>query len=219
MGVNTASYGPLNERYVTRVKETLDKCIKEYPRTMVLRLDLHFPADKQKTYRKDSTLVTKFIASLKSQIDAEYKRKDKSEVRVHKTSIRYIWVREVSALKHGVALENNEQQTHYHVALMLNKDAYAYPGTFYKQDGRYAHNLSFMIMEAWVRALNLHHEEVHEKYYPLVHFPKNPFYHINKNRENFDDELQPVIDRLLYFAKIYTKENMDGYRNFGCSQS
>ena len=218
MRINTASYGTLNERYVTRIKETLDKCIEEYPRTMVLRLDLHFPSDKQKTYRKDSTLVTKFIASLKSQIDAEYKRKDKNRVRVHKTSIRYIWAREVSELKYRGILEDNVQPIHYHVALMLNKDAYAYPGTFYEQDGRYVHNLSFMIMEAWVRALNLHREEEHKKYYSLVHFPQNPYYHLNNNHPDFDSELPPVIDRLLYLAKVYSKDSSDGFRNFGCSQ-
>lgn len=218
MKVNTDAYGPLNERYVTRIKQTLDKCIEEHPRTMVIRFDLHFPSNKQKTYRKDSTLVTKFIASLKSQIESEYKRKKKLEVRVHKTSLRYLWVREFGSRPDDDLSEDDNQPVHYHVALMLNKDAYAYPGTFYKQEGTYVHNLSFMIMEAWVRALNLHREENYEKYYPLVHFPQNPYYHLNRNQPEFTDELQPVIDRLLYLAKIYSKDSSDGFRNFGCSQ-
>lgn len=218
MKVNTDAYGPLNERYVTRIKQTLDKCMKEHPRAMVLRFDLHFPSDKQKTYRKDSTLVTKFIASLKSQIESEYKRKKKSDIRVHKTSLRYLWVREFGLRHDDYLSEGDNQPVHYHVALMLNKDAYAYPGAFYKQEGTYVHNLSFMIMQAWVRALSLHREEGCEKYYPLVHFPLNPYYHLNRNQANFTDELQPVIDRLLYLAKIYSKDSSDGFRNFGCSQ-
>lgn len=213
MKVNVASYGPLNERYVTRIKETLNKCIEAYPRTMVLRLDLRFPVDKEKIYWKDSTLITKFVAYLKSQMAANNKRKRKLGIRVHETEVRYIWVREVSNIH-----DEKKSSIHYHVALMLNKDAYAGPGDFHYQGDSFTHNLSFMVKEAWARALNLHHEEGYNKYYPLVHFPNNPFYHIHAYRGSFDDELQPVIGRLLYFAKIYTKENMEGYRNFGCSQ-
>lgn len=38
MSINTASYGLLNINHVKRLKETLDKALREYPRTLVVRV-------------------------------------------------------------------------------------------------------------------------------------------------------------------------------------
>lgn len=219
MNINTAAYGPLRTRYVTRIRATLDKCLEAYPRTMVLRVDLHLPSDKINIYRKDDGLVTKFISSLRSQICAHYTRKKKDGIRVYHTDIRYIWVREFGQIRDEIMEKQEESlQVHYHVALLINKDAYAYPGAFFEQGNTSSHNLSFMIMQAWVRALSLHCEDQHEKHYSLVHFPENPYYHLNSNQEDFKEKLKSVLDRLDYLAKIYSKDSSDGYRNFGCSQ-
>ena len=219
MNINKSAYGPLNDRYVTRMKKTLDNCLNAYPRTMVLRIDLHLPSDKIHIYRKDDGLVKKFIASLKSQIYAQYCRKQKAGTRVYQTNIRYIWVREFGQVgMTPLARDQESDKIHYHVALLLNKDAYAYPGSYVSQSEGYQHNLAFMIMNAWIRALNLHREESYEKYYPLVHFPEKPYYHLNTRDNDFGRILDEVIVRLEYLAKIYSKDNSDGYRNFGCSQ-
>ncbi|WP_426721006.1 YagK/YfjJ domain-containing protein [Enterobacter cloacae complex sp. 301C7] len=63
------------------------------------------------------------------------------------------------------AKEFNEcGKKHYHVALLFNREAYAYPGSYTSADGEYTHNLAMMIMEAWVRArLNIVN---HQQYYP-----------------------------------------------------
>ncbi|ECE4235544.1 inovirus Gp2 family protein [Salmonella enterica] len=195
------------EKYMVRIKETLHKSLREYHRTMVLRVDLRLPDNSP--YAKDPTLITRFMESLKSQKNADQLKKISFRKRIHHCRIRYIWVREF----------NEKGKKHYHVALFLNKDAYAYPGS-HKPDrsGRYRHNLSFMIMEAWIRTLYLNQEENYQKYYPLVSFPKNRYAYLDILSSTFLSDYKIVMNRLKYFAKERSKDYSDGQRNFGCSQ-
>ncbi|WP_199063700.1 inovirus-type Gp2 protein, partial [Serratia sp. ASV30] len=68
MSINTASYGLLNINHVKRLKETLDKALREYPRTLVVRVDLKLPDFEYALYSDDPTLITRFITSLKTQM-------------------------------------------------------------------------------------------------------------------------------------------------------
>ena len=43
--VNVNSNGPLNTNYMKRIKDTLNKSLKEHFRTIVLRIDLRLPDD------------------------------------------------------------------------------------------------------------------------------------------------------------------------------
>lgn len=71
MSINTNSYGVLNKNYVKRIQETITKALNDYPRLMVLRVDLRLPEIETGTYKSDSGIVTRFIVSLKSQIEAD----------------------------------------------------------------------------------------------------------------------------------------------------
>lgn len=208
MNINTNSYGTLNSNYVKRIQDTLNKALSEYPRVMVLRVDLRLPEIDPGSYNSDSGLVTRFVVSLKAQIEADLLKKQKAGKRVHTCYVRHIWVREFN--EHG--------KKHYHVVLLFNREAYAYPGSYTSADGEYTHNLAMMIMEAWVRALGLNTVDNHQQYYPLVEFPKNGYYHLSKNHNDFTTQLTGVTDRVNYLAKEYSKDNSDGQRNFGCSQ-
>ncbi|MBH3322334.1 inovirus Gp2 family protein [Serratia ureilytica] len=208
MSINTNSYGTLNKSYVKRIQDTITKALNEYPRVMVLRVDLRLPEIETGSYNSDSGIVTRFVVSLKAQIEADLLKKYNTGKRVHSCHVRHIWAREF----------NNFGKKHYHVALLFNREAYAYPGSYTSTNGEYIHNLAMMIMEAWVRALGLNSVVNHQQYYPLVEFPTNGYYHLSKNHNDFTAQLSNVTDRLNYLAKDYSKDNSDGQRNFGCSQ-
>ncbi|MFJ5434006.1 inovirus Gp2 family protein [Pectobacterium sp. CHL-2024] len=208
MNINTNSYGLLNRNYVNRIQETIIKALQEYPRVMLLRVDLRLPETNMDYYNGDSMLITRFIVSLKAQIEADLLKKHKLGKRIHLCHLRYIWAREF----------NQIGRKHYHVALLFNRETYAYPGSYSQRNGGYSHNLSLMIMEAWARALNINNTVNPQSYYSLVEFPTNCYYHLSKNSVNFDVQLSAVIDRVNYLAKEYSKDNSDGQRNFGCSQ-
>lgn len=208
MSINTASYGMLKPVYVKRIQNTLGKALHEYPRLFVLRVDLRLPDTDTTACNTDSALITRFIASLKSQTFADLLKKHNEGKRIHPSRIRYIWVREFS----------ESGKKHYHVTLLLNREAYAYPGRYTAINGQYSHNLALMIMEAWVRALGLHAVENHTQYYALTEFPKNCYYHLSRNSEKFTEKYVEITNRVNYLAKEYSKDNTDGQRNFGCSQ-
>lgn len=208
MNINTNSYGALNKNYVKRIQDTITKALNEYPRVMVLRVDLRLPEIETGSYNTDSGLVTRFVVSLKAQIEADLLKKHNAGKRIHSCRVRHIWAREF----------NEYSKKHYHVALLFNRESYAYPGSYTSTDGEYTHNLAMMIMEAWVRALGLNTVVNHQQYYPLVEFPTNGYYHLSKNSHDFTTQFSDVTNRLNYLAKEYSKDNSDGQRNFGCSQ-
>lgn len=200
-----------NQYHINRIHETLQKSLHEYPRTFVLNIVLRFPDANYENYKADHTLITRFIESLKSQIKQTQKRKVKQGKRVHPCNVRYVWAREFGEEK---------GKKHYHVALMLNNDAYCSAGTYYPIQGQYIHCLGLMIMEAWVRTLNLHaQQEYQKKYYPLIEFVLEGDFRLNTYEKNFLWDYETIMRRLSYLAKRFSKDNSDEHRNFGCSQS
>ncbi|QLA68133.1 inovirus Gp2 family protein [Enterobacter pasteurii] len=208
MSINTNSYGTLNKNYVKRIQDTITKALNDYPRVMILRVDLRLPEIETGSYKSDSGIVTRFVVSLKAQIEADLLKKCYAGKRVYPCRVRHIWAREF----------NEYGKKHYHVALLFNREAYAYPGSYTSTDGNYTHNLAMMVMEAWVRALGLHSVENHTQCYALTEFPKNCYYHLSRKSENFTEQHSDITNRLNYLAKEFSKDNSDNQRNFGCSQ-
>lgn len=206
MYINTAAYGILNPRHIKKIKTTLDKSTEEYPRTLLVRVDLFVP---DKSYNNDSGLITRFHESLKAQIEADMLGRGKMGKRVHLCKVRFVWAREFHECG----------RKHYHVALFLNKDTYAYPGTYRpSEQGTYIHNLAFMIMEAWARTLKRNCEKESEQYYPNINFPTPCYMHLNRNSRYYEYEYKKALDWINYLAKEYSKDYTDGQRNFGSSQ-
>lgn len=203
--------GPCNQHYLKRIEETLKRSLNEFPRTFVLRIDLRLPDENYQKYCDDSTLMTKFIESLKSQIKHAQNIKSKQGARIRPCSVRYVWAREFGEEK---------GKKHYHVALMLNNDVYCRAGKYYQEDGQYYPNLALKIMDAWVRALKLNAEHDYQtKYYPLIEFVTEGDFNLNINGKHFSWHYDTIMRRLSYLAKLHSKEHPDEHRNFGCSQS
>lgn len=193
-------YGVVHANYIHRVEETIRKAMKEYPRLLVIRIDLRFPSDPDINIKMDSGAITRTMKSLDEKILADGKRKKKKGVRVYPCKIRYVWVRE---------FDKEENKKHYHVLLLLNKDAYYHPGDLRKKG-----NLSSMIKSAWRSAIDAEYEQSEG----LVEFPKNSCYWVMRNHEKELETFDAVMFRTSYFAKMATKVYGDGERNFGCSQ-
>lgn len=86
------------------------------------------------------------------------------------------------------------------MALLFNRKAYAYPGSYTSTDEEYTHNLAMMIMEPWVWAPGLNTVVNHQQYYPLTEFPASCHYHLSKNHNDFTAQLADITDRLDYLA-------------------
>ena len=183
----------------------INDAVNEHHRTIAIRCDLHFPNN----YISDgtSTPVSRFIASLRAQIEAADQAKRREDMRVHPCTLRYVWVREW----------NNARLWHYHVVLFFNKDRFFGLGRFKSDFDEVAEqiNLSDRIQKAWASALSIYPSHV----IGLVHFPQNPTCFLDSGSLDFGNQYLRLYERLSYFAKEETKYYGDGKNNFGCSRS
>lgn len=189
--------GDLVLNYLDRLYDTIDKAVKQYPRTTAIRVDLHL----SNLQPDGSSVIKNFIASLDAQIQADLSRKKRRGQTVRSCKVRYVWCKEKGTLL---------SRHHYHLVLLLNKDVYHSLGRF-EQKG----NLSDMIKKAWCRTLGINTDEGDT----LVHFPKNPTYWLEFNSDKFDQQINQLFKRVSYLAKVETKCSEDRYRSFGCSRT
>jgi hypothetical protein len=205
------NYGTLNLTYVDRMFETINKALNDYPRVLAVRLDLRLPnedlSDCLTDYNPDAEVITRFLASLKAQIKANLTRRKKAGKRTFPCTLRYVWVRELSP----------EGKKHYHVLLLINRDAYLGLGGYGGMSGieDKSVGLASVVFKAWLSATGL--EDM--KYRRLVYFPYLGCYHLFKNSPFFKRQYIELMQRALYLTKERSKSNEDGWRNFGCSQN
>ncbi|HHQ6557102.1 TPA: inovirus Gp2 family protein [Serratia fonticola] len=194
-------YGPLNDHYSRQILKTI-KCAAEcYPRLLALRVDLRLPGQGIPA-RTDSACISRFFDALNAKLKADAARKKKEGKRVHPCTVRYMWAREFN---------QDGKKKHYHVALLLNKDAYAFLGDFDKGEG----TLAAMIKQAWASALGVAYPE----FQSLTFFPRNPCYFLDKKNPRNGERLRELIRRVAYLAKETSKISKDGERNFGTSRN
>lgn len=195
-----------NASYLQRCQDTIDLALATHPRLMAVRIDLHFP---NKELAADTMAISRFIGSLKAKLKANRKRKKKEAQgkRVHDTSLFYIWVRE-----HG----EESEQAHYHLVLMLNKDAFYSPGDFKANpaDKHASPSLSVMAYQAWCSALGI---EVLKKHATLVQFAKKKPCHFLKANERDTATYKEFLKHVSYLAKDRTKVYSKANRSLGCS--
>ncbi|EKN6387888.1 inovirus Gp2 family protein [Yersinia enterocolitica] len=191
--------------YRDRIAQTVSNAINQFPRTMILRVDLHYPPilDNGDTVCCLPNLapgaISRFLDSLKAILEAyEYRRKV-AGIRIHYNVVRNIWAREYS----------QSGKCHFHICLFFNKNAYYHLGHL-----NHPGTLSNMIIRAWYSALSLEIEDCRD----LVHFPDNCKYILDIKDPDFDIIYNDLINRLDYLTKIDTKVFGEGDRNFGCSR-
>ncbi|MEL7631414.1 inovirus Gp2 family protein [Pectobacterium aroidearum] len=207
MNIYHSEYGSHVTSYKNKIVGVINNAVKEHPRTLALRMDLHDPVilDNGDTIscfaNTDSGAISRFTNSLKAKLAADEQRKRKEGKRVHPNTLRYAWVREFT--------QNGKR--HFHVFLFLNKDAYYHLGDFNMDDD----TLRTMITSAWCSALNLTPEEGQH----LVQYPTNGKYVLH--RDDILNDIYPsdLLNRIDYLTKVKSKIFGDGYRSFGCSNN
>lgn len=202
--------GPQIENYLERAHRVLLDALEEHPRSSMIRCDLRVPKG---CGEPDSGVISRFLASLQAQLDADADRKWMAGQRVHPCKLRHIWAREQDLATHG----------HYHVALLLNRDAYFSLGNFRSRapgpdrenppESGVTRNMADRIRKAWASALQLRPD----KAAGLVHFPQNPVYRLDANSADFPQQFASAFYRVSYLTKADTKHYGDGLKSFGCS--
>ncbi|EPD6751217.1 inovirus Gp2 family protein, partial [Vibrio cholerae] len=157
--------------YLDKIIRVVENAIDQYPRALMLRVELRFP---QEILYDGEGVIKRFIESLRSQVDADIKRKRKNGKKTPNCSIRYVWAKE----------RDTSINHHYHVGLFFNKDVYYWPGKFDNES-----NLVYKIKRAWCSALNFDMDEGDG----LVEFPKNYKYTLDRNKKI-------VMSRLTWFS-------------------
>lgn len=190
-------YGALIENYLEALHFTLQRALAEHPRTLAVRFDLRYPQWMTAGQLDFSNEVIKgFFKSLKAII-----KHDRAGA-AHRTSVRYVWAREVG-------FDSCDGRPHFHVLLLLNRDAYRTLGSFDSQE----ENLYKRIRAAWARALGLPDELGSG----LAHIPENPVYKLDRGD---DQAYGDVFYRASYLCKQVTKDcGCEGrYHSFGHSR-
>jgi len=189
--------------YLSRNLEVLEHAFRKYSKVFAFRVDLRLPDDFN---YYDTNLITRFFASLKAMLNADYANKKRNCTSyVHPSELIYVWTRELG----------HSGKPHYHVCILLNGHAYRSLGIF--QEGR--ENLYNKIISAWQSALYTHFYHNPFCFKPtLVSFPPNSEYFIERNKQGFDTKYRTLFKRLSYFAKIESKPTGLGVRNYGTSR-
>lgn len=191
-------HAPLIEGYLDQVVRVVEGAFSDYSRVFAFRLDLHFPAQGfAANMWTDSAVISRFIESLKAKIRHSRLNARKRNPLAHDTSVRCIWAKEIGLSGH----------VHYHVAVLLNLDAYNSLGCFEPDRD----NMFNRVHSAWASALGMLPEQASG----LVHIPKNPMYRLHRDDRQGIDAL---VFRCSYMCKERTKVFGDGSHWFGSSQ-
>ncbi|TNI83120.1 inovirus Gp2 family protein [Aeromonas sobria] len=205
--VAEAKYGEISFEQLKTSVEVIAKFLNKHPRVFAVRVDLRFPhipvmdnPDMPTGFPpevEEEKVITRFIASLKSQIKAARHRKGKTGKPFF---LGYIWVKEQVASQHP----------HYHVVLLFNRDDYGHLGDYSNFD---ADNMATRIRKAWCSALRLAYPD----YASLVHFPDDAEYRFDRRDADLHNEkFYNFLERTAYLFKLRTK--VRNSRNFGRSQ-
>lgn len=205
-------YAPLINEYLQAIHDTIMHATRSYARVFPLRFDLHLPTGWEDG---GGAAISRFMASLQAKIEADLKRRarERKDNRHIECKLRFFWVKE----------RDKSANSHYHVFVFLNRDAYFTAGNFrtvkfLPGDDMPAPdekmNMAIRIMGAWGSALGLSPEMA----VGLVHFPENAAYSLDVKKESYWQDFGDVFQRASYFAKADTKHYGDHGRNFGCSR-
>ena len=205
MDLYHGSHGEHVLAYRKHIEQVINNAVTEFPRTMALRVDVHYPPilDRGDTIccfpNLEPGAISRFHRSLNAMLEANENRRSSKGSRIYPNRVRHVWAREFS----------EEGKCHFHLGLFFNKDAYYYLGDYQHED-----SLRVMITKAWYSALGLEIED-----YPgLVHFADNGKYILDTKDLYFNDECNKLLNRLDYLTKLDTKVFGEGDRNFGCSR-
>lgn len=202
--------GPFIQEYLSALKRTVELAMVEYPRVLAFRVDLRLPQDIElPDYAYTNQVISRFFESFTKKIQYHQKRVGE-RCYARGCKVRYVWSREVP----------QGGRPHYHVLILLNRDAYYTVGRLHSEKV----NMIDRLQEAWASALGLPVWLVEES----VHIPDNSTYRIDlrprerkvkgSDRKVLVDELPLLFHRASYLCKVATKSYGDRQRGFDTSR-
>ncbi|WP_422981228.1 inovirus Gp2 family protein [Undibacterium sp. Ji50W] len=193
-----AEKGPFIVEYLDRLHQTISRAMNQYSRVFAFRFDLRFPSDmNHSAFNYENEVIDRFIESFKAKIRHNRQMAFRENKYAHDSVVRYVWTREVGQLG----------RPHYHVAILLNYDAFCSLGRF--STGR--ENMFNRLNDAWASALGLSPDAVTG----LVEIPQNPYYHL---RRDDNASIAEFFYRASYLCKSATKVFGSGGHGFGASK-
>ena len=132
--------------YKKHIERVVNDAISEFPRTMALRVDVHYPPilDRGDTVccfpNLEPGAISRFRNALNAMLEANERTRAANGKRIYPNRVRHVWAREFS----------EEGKCHFHLGLFFNKDAYYHLGDYEAES-----NLRMMIIRAWYSALGL----------------------------------------------------------------
>jgi len=190
--------GPMVEEYLQALASVVNQATRQYRSVFAIRFDLRFPRWMQVSDEvTDNRFIVRFIESFKAKIKHNRKMVCLESGYAHDCKVRYVWAREVGY----------DDRVHYHVALLLNRDAFFTLGRFNSEEP----NTANRVTEAWASALGLPPEQARG----LIHFPENASYRLEASSP---DSLSTFFYRASYLCKVDTKMFGFGHHGFGCSR-
>lgn len=193
--------GPFITEYLECLKSTIDYTFADYSRVLAFRCDLRLPCrDGLSSYIYTNQVISRFVESFKAKIESDRARARSNNQYAHGSRVRYFWVREEGCLG----------KPHYHLLILLNKDAYYTVGRLDSDRT----NMVGRLTEAWASALSLPVEQVSG----LVHIPNNAQYRIDLNDPSGIHVLAELFYRASYLCKSATKTYGSNQHGYGSSR-
>lgn len=190
--------GDMIEQYLTSLHKVIYQALNAYRRICAIRFDLHFPVNMYAGPDAiNNEVMSRFIESMKAKIRHDRSRAKLRNPYAHDTEVRYIWTRE----------QGHDGRVHFHVALLLNREAYFGLGHFNSDSP----NMYHRIKQAWASAIRVPLEH----YRGIVHFPDNAVYHFSRDTPA---DTGAFFHRASYLCKVNTKSFGDGHHGFGASR-
>ncbi|MDH0289316.1 inovirus Gp2 family protein [Pseudomonas sp. GD04087] len=190
--------GPFVTEYLAALKRTVENTLSQYPRLLAFRIDLRLPIGIDlPDYAYTNQVISRFIESFKAKIEHNRLKACERNPYAHGSKVRYVWARE----------EGKRQRPHYHVLILLNRDAFYTVGKLQSDNT----NMISRLQEAWASALGLQVDQVTG----LVEIPANPVYRVDREDTG---GLSDLFHRASYLCKVASKAYGNGQHAFGCSR-
>lgn len=180
--------GPLIENWLERALLTFQASTQNYRETFVFRADLHFPIGMPRLpMHDDNQVLSSFFRFLRYELQIANTK--------YSTQLRYLWARE----------QANSDKPHYHLMLLLNKDAFDSIGLFTpSQDGAYRRqNLYHRMMRSWLKAMGFDADD--PRFYQLINVSKVPGTNVPWSCILHRDDWY-TMDEAMYMASYLCKE-------------
>lgn len=198
-GLPIQDKGPFISEYLNRLHTTISRALNDYREVFAFRFDLRLPAnDIPNDFAYENEIIDRFIESIKAKIKHNRQMAKRENPYAHSSVVRYVWAKEVG----------QQGRPHYHLAILLNKDAFCAIGAY--EPGR--DNMFNRLHEAWASALRLSVGAVSG----LVHIPDNACYFL---RRHDHASSAAFFFRASYLCKAATKVYGNGGHGFGSSRT